>query len=294
MFHLNYILNVMDITLNQNYAKTRDMLDEDFCNGIHHLHMMVWIAAGLFTPAFIGYYLNDSYHPWIIFTCLAVVSMLLVSALVIICRLLKKVWVMRRMSLKNTLAYIKNLEMMYDTNRGITKLSCQLKEIKSEIDHDGFNSLGRKIDMLKAFHEEEDREFCKVLHMMVRTNMCSDPGSLHKFTESLAMRINELDLPEGTFKYLKRRKVHFVRDIFNTNRIQLGHLRKVHTALLKLHPAYEAYILYPDKFAMMLLVACDVDGRYNDSLRNTFLNLEMGSVPDQLPDTADSLDSNIP
>ena len=81
----------MDITLNQNYAKTRDMLDEDFCNGIHHLHMMVWIAAGLFTPAFIGYYFDDSYHPWIIFTCLAVVCILLVFALVIICRLLNKV-----------------------------------------------------------------------------------------------------------------------------------------------------------------------------------------------------------
>ena len=263
----------MDITLNQNYAKTQNMLDEDFCNGIHHLHMMVWIAAGLFTPAFIGYYIDDRYRPWVIFTCLAVVTILLVVALIIICQLLNKVWDIRKMSLENTLAYIKNLEMMDDTSRGITKLSYQLKEIKSEIGYDGFNSLGRKIERLKAFHEKKDSEFSKVLHMMIRTNICSDPDSLHKFTESLAMRINELDLPEGTFKYLKRRKVHFVRDIFTTNKIQLDHLRKVHTALLKLHPAYEAYILYPDKFAMMLLDTCEVDGCYNDSLRNTFLNI---------------------
>lgn len=263
----------MDITLKENLKKLQGMVDEDFCNGIHHLHMMVWIAAGLFTPAFIGYYFDDSYHPWIIFTCLAVVSLLLVFALVFICMLLTKVWGIRKLSMESSLVYIRNLQMLDDTNRGITKLSYQLKEIKSEIGYDGFSSLGRKIERLKAFHEKKDSEFSKVLHMMIRTNICSDSDSLHKFTESLAMRINELNLPEGTFKYLKRRKVHFVRDIFTTNKIQLDHLRKVHTALLKLHPAYEAYILYPDKFAMMLLDTCEVDGCYNDSLRNTFLNI---------------------
>ena len=100
----------MDITLNQNYAKTQNVLDEDFCNGIHHLNMMVWIAAGLFTPAFIGYYIDDRYRPWVIFTCLAVVTILLVVALIIICQLLNKVWDIRKMSLQNTLAYIKNLD----------------------------------------------------------------------------------------------------------------------------------------------------------------------------------------
>lgn len=263
----------MDITLKENLKKLQGMVDEDFCNGIHHLHMMVWIAAGLFTPAFAVYYLNDRYHPWVIFTCLAVVSLLLVFALVFICMLLTKVWGIRKLSMESSLVYIRNLQMLDDTNRGITKLSCQLKEIKSEIGYDGFNSLGRKIERLKAFHEKKDSEFSKVLHMMIRTNICSDSHSLHKFTESLAMRINQLNLPEGTFKYLKRRKVHFVRDLFTTNKIQLDHLRKVHTALLKLHPAYEAYILYPDKFAMMLLDTCEVDGCYNDSLRNTFLNI---------------------
>ena len=72
----------MDVTLKENLAKLQGMTDEDFCNGIHHLHMMVLIAAGLFTPAFIFYYLDARYHSWIIFTCLVVVSILLVIALV--------------------------------------------------------------------------------------------------------------------------------------------------------------------------------------------------------------------
>ena len=264
----------MDVTLKENLAKLQGMTDEDFCNGIHHLHMMVLIAAGLFTPAFIFYYLDARYHSWIIFTCLVVVSILLVIALVIICRLLTKVWRMRNLSLESSLAYIKNLEMHDDTDRGIKHLSYLMKEIKSEINYDGFSSLGRKIERLKEFHEKKDAEFSKAIHMMIRTNICSDQESLHKFTESLALRVSELDMPEATIRYLKKRKAHFVRDIFVTNKIQHGHLRKVHTALLKLHPAYEAYILYPDKFAMMLLDTCEVDGCYNDSLRNTFLNIE--------------------
>lgn len=258
----------------ENYRKVEKSLDEDFCNGIYHLHLIVLLSAGLFTPAFIAYYLNESYHPWVIFTCLAVVSILLIIALIVICRLMVKVWDIRQLFLNTSYAYVQNLEMMDDSVREIQRLSYQIKDIKSEIDYDGFHSLGRKMERLKDYHEKKDAEFSKGLHMMIRTNMCSDQESLHKFTESLALRTNEIGLPEETVRYLKRRKAHFVRDIFNTNKIQDGHLRKVHTALLKLHPAYEAFILYPDKFAMMLLDSCEVDCCYNDSLRNTFLGIE--------------------
>ena len=37
----------MDITLKENLAKLQGMTDEDFCNGIHHLHMMVLIASSI-------------------------------------------------------------------------------------------------------------------------------------------------------------------------------------------------------------------------------------------------------